>query len=108
MSTKQQSCRSAHAEPVSAVLRLTVPKKLAVHSCTPKSRTVADMGTPHSPAKITVDEYYEMARVGLIDGEIVAMAPIGNPHAYVVDVLKTDSWRSCAAARTSECRVHYA
>lgn len=54
------------------------------------------MGAPHPPGKITVDEYYEMARVGLIDpdarvelieGEIVAMAPIGNPHAYVVDVL---------------------
>ena len=54
------------------------------------------MGAPHSPGKITVDEYYEMARVGLIDpdarvelieGEIVAMAPIGNPHGYVVDVL---------------------
>jgi len=54
------------------------------------------MGVPHSPGMITVDEYYEMARVGLIDpdarvelieGEIVAMAPIGNPHGYVVDVL---------------------
>jgi len=54
------------------------------------------MSAPHSPGKITVDEYYEMARVGLIDpdarvelieGEIVAMAPIGNPHGYVVDVL---------------------
>ena len=54
------------------------------------------MGAPHSPEKITVDDYYEMARVGLIDpdarvelieGEIVAMAPIGNPHGYVVDVL---------------------
>lgn len=54
------------------------------------------MSAPHSPGKITVDEYYEMARVGLIDpdarvelieGEIVAMAPIGNPHGYVVDEL---------------------
>ena len=54
------------------------------------------MGLPHSSGKITVDEYYEMARTGLIDpdarvelieGEIVAMAPIGNLHAYVVDVL---------------------
>ena len=52
------------------------------------------MGAPHSPGKITVDEYYEMARVGLLDpdarvelieGEIIAMAPIGNPHGYVVD-----------------------
>ncbi|HEY2037511.1 MAG TPA: Uma2 family endonuclease [Steroidobacteraceae bacterium] len=54
------------------------------------------MSVPHSPGKITVDEYYEMARVGLLDpharvelieGEIVAMAPIGNPHGYVVDEL---------------------
>ena len=61
------------------------------------------MGAPHSPQKITVDEYYEMARVGLIDpdarvelieGEIVALAPIGNPHGYVVDVLND---RLCAA-----------
>jgi Uma2 family endonuclease len=54
------------------------------------------MSVPHSPGKITVDEYYEMARVGLLDpdarvelieGEIVAMAPIGTPHGYVVDAL---------------------
>lgn len=54
------------------------------------------MSVPHSPGKITVDEYYEMARVGqldpearveLIEGEIVAMAPIGTPHGYVVDAL---------------------
>ena len=59
------------------------------------------MGVPHSPAKITVDEYYEMARVGLLDpdaraelieGEIVAMAPIGTPHGYVVDVLSDRLW----------------
>jgi Uma2 family endonuclease len=40
--------------------------------------------------KFTVDEYYRMAKVGilhpderveLIDGAIVLMAPIGNPHA---------------------------
>jgi Uma2 family endonuclease len=54
------------------------------------------MGAPHSPGKITVSDYYEMARVGLLDpddrvelieGEIVAMAPVGNPHGYVVDEL---------------------
>lgn len=54
------------------------------------------MGAPHFPGSITVDDYYEMARLGLIDpdarvelieGEIIAMAPIGNPHGYVVDVL---------------------
>lgn len=59
------------------------------------------MRATHSPEKITVDDYYEMARVGLIDpdarvelieGEIVAMAPIGNPHAYAVDVLSERLW----------------
>src|SRR4051812_8250283 len=41
----------------------------------------------------TVDEYYEMARVGilkpderveLLDGEIVPMNPIGSPHSWCV------------------------
>jgi Uma2 family endonuclease len=44
----------------------------------------------------TVDEYYEMARVGilkpderveLLDGEIVRMNPIGSPHAWCVTEL---------------------
>ena len=46
--------------------------------------------------RITVDEYYRMgelgliapdARVELIDGEIIDMAPIGNPHMATVDRL---------------------
>jgi Uma2 family endonuclease len=66
-----------------------------------RTRAVAGMGVSHTPGKITVDEYYEMARVGLLDpdarvelieGEIVAMAPIGTPHGYVVDVLTERLW----------------
>jgi Uma2 family endonuclease len=46
--------------------------------------------------RITVDEYYRMAEVGLlapgarvelIEGEVFDMAPIGISHAYVVDAL---------------------
>jgi Uma2 family endonuclease len=46
--------------------------------------------------RITVDEYYRMAEVGLlapdarvelIDGEIIDMAPIGTDHCSVVDQL---------------------
>jgi Uma2 family endonuclease len=48
------------------------------------------------PHRLTVDEYYRMAEVGLlapdarvelIDGEIVDMAPIGSRHAATVDRL---------------------
>jgi Uma2 family endonuclease len=46
--------------------------------------------------RITVDEYHRMAEVGLIapdarveliEGEIIEMPPIGNPHAAAVDRL---------------------
>jgi Uma2 family endonuclease len=46
--------------------------------------------------RITVDEYYRMAEVGLlapdprvelIEGEIIDMAPIGMEHGWVVDQL---------------------
>jgi Uma2 family endonuclease len=75
------------------------------------------MGVPHSPGKITVDEYYEMARVGLIDpdarvelieGEIVAMAPIGNPHGMWWTSSATDFGPPCAAEHASERKVPYA
>jgi Uma2 family endonuclease len=48
--------------------------------------------------RISVDEYYRMAEVGLlqpgarvelIEGEIIDMAPIGSPHAGIVNVLTT-------------------
>ena len=48
------------------------------------------------PHRLTVDDYYRMAEVGvlspddrteLIDGEIVDMAPIGSAHADVVTLL---------------------
>lgn len=45
--------------------------------------------------RLTVDEYYRMAEVGLlawdarvelIEGEIIDMAPIGSRHAMTVDL----------------------
>jgi Uma2 family endonuclease len=48
------------------------------------------------PHRLTVDEYYRMAEVGLlppdarvelIEGEIIDMAPIGSRHAAAVDLL---------------------
>jgi Uma2 family endonuclease len=48
------------------------------------------------PHRLTVDEYYRMAEVGLlppdarvelIEGEIIDMAPIGSRHARTVDYL---------------------
>ena len=53
--------------------------------------------------RLTVDDYYRMgevgilapdARVELIDGEIIDMAPPGNLHAGTVDQLSALLWRS--------------
>jgi Uma2 family endonuclease len=55
------------------------------------------------PHRLTVDEYYRMAEVGLlspddrvelIEGEIVEMPPIGDRHAAVVDLLARTLIRS--------------
>jgi len=54
------------------------------------------MTPSHSRQPITVEEYYTRAQIGLIDpdarvelieGEVVDMAPIGNRHGYAVDLL---------------------
>lgn len=54
------------------------------------------MTPSHSRQPITVEEYYTRAQIGLIDpdarvelieGEVVDMAPIGNQHGYAVDLL---------------------
>ena len=56
----------------------------------------------------TVDEYYEMARVGiltesdrveLIEGEIVEMSPIGSRHQAIVDELTYRSSLNAVGAR---------
>jgi Uma2 family endonuclease len=59
--------------------------------------------------RITVDEYYRMAEVGLlaedarvelIEGEIIDMAPIGSRHAAVVDRLAQLLQRSVGVRAT--------
>lgn len=54
------------------------------------------MTPSHARQPITVEEYYTRAQIGLIDpdarvelieGEVVDMAPIGNWHCFAVDLL---------------------
>ncbi|MGH8301824.1 MAG: Uma2 family endonuclease [Steroidobacteraceae bacterium] len=69
-----------------------------------KSQTESRMTPSQSRQPITVEEYYTRAQIGLIDpdarvelieGEVVHMAPIGNRHGYAVDLL---NMRLCALA----------
>lgn len=62
------------------------------------------MTPSHSRQPITVEEYYTRAQIGLIEpdarvelieGEVIDMAPIGNRHGYAVDLLTA---RLCALA----------
>ena len=59
----------------------------------PPSEVDAEASQP-TPRRFSVDEYYAMAQAGilarnerveLIDGEIITMSPIGNPHGAGVD-----------------------
>lgn len=71
---------------------------------TSKTQAESRMTRSHSRQPITVEEYYTRAQIGLIDpdarvelieGEVVDMAPIGNRHGYAVDLLTA---RLCALA----------
>ncbi|HUN72757.1 MAG TPA: Uma2 family endonuclease [Steroidobacteraceae bacterium] len=62
----------------------------------PKLRSRAMVESISPPHRITVDEYYDMARTGLIardarveliEGEVVRMAPIGDRHCRAVEEL---------------------
>ncbi len=59
-----------------------------------KPRVQSEVQPEPTPRRFSVDEYYAMAeagilardeRVELIDGEIITMSPIGNPHGAGVD-----------------------
>jgi Uma2 family endonuclease len=66
----------------------------------------------------TVDEYYEMARVGilkpgerveLLDGEIVPMSPITSPHAWCVNHVTGTFYRiedRCKVSVQKPLRLH--
>ena len=75
------------------------PEPVAIRQGPPESAAVAPPESPppaREKRKFTVAEYYRMAEVGilhhterveLLDGEIIVRAPIGEPHATVVDRL---------------------
>ena len=76
------------------------PSRDGVAAAPVKPPPAMAVAAPPAPAresrKFTVAEYYRMAEVGilhpterveLIDGEIIVMAPIGEPHATGVDRL---------------------
>ena len=69
---------------------------------------------PHD-RRFTVDEYYRMAEVGildrderveLVDGRIVAMSPIGSAHAWCVSLLNRIFARRDDAVVTVQNPVH--
>jgi len=69
-----------------------------------KPQAESRMTPSQSHQQITVEEYYTRAQIGLIDpdarvelieGEVIDMAPIGNRHGYAVDLLNA---RLCALA----------
>ena len=71
-----------------------VPAAIAPDVPAPAANPAAELA--REKRKFTVAEYYRMAEVGilhhterveLLDGEIIVMAPIGEPHATVVDRL---------------------
>lgn len=72
---------------------MTTPTKAPAQ---PAQTETSDTSNAPEHRKFTVDEYYHMAEVGilrpderveLIDGEIILMPPIGEPHAVGVDNL---------------------
>lgn len=72
---------------------------------TPKLRTRAAVERTPTPHPITVDEYYDMdrtgllepdARVELIEGEVVHMPPMGSLHGSAADFLAHLLYRAAA------------
>ena len=101
-SPKQHARRSPHRQPVSGAG--TISLWVARLTCDTLSEEDAGMATDlqsrpfafDTARRYTIEEYYRLvedgrleedARVELLDGRIVGMAPIGPEHQWVVDVL---------------------
>ena len=87
---KEPTTVAAPAAPAAAAVPAAIAPEVAVPAAEPAAELVREK------RKFTVAEYYRMAEVGilhhterveLLDGEIIVMAPIGEPHATVVDRL---------------------
>jgi Uma2 family endonuclease len=72
------------------------------------------VGPISSPRRITVDEYYDMARIGviapdarveLIEGEIVPMPPIRDRHGSAVEELDELLHRAVAGHARVRCQM---
>lgn len=80
----------------------------------PKLRSEAMVGPTASNRRITVDQYYDMARSGLIapdarveliEGEVVPMAPIGDRHGSAVEELDELLHRAVAGRARVRCQM---
>jgi Uma2 family endonuclease len=79
-----------------------------------KLRSQAMAKPTSSHHRVTVDEYYDMARTGLIapdarveliEGEVVRMAPIGDRHGSAVEELDELLHRSVAGRARVRCQM---
>lgn len=75
---------------------------------------MVDSTSSHSHHRVTVDEYYDMARTGLIapdarveliEGEVVRMAPIGDRHGGAVEELDELLHRAVAGRARVRCQM---
>jgi Uma2 family endonuclease len=77
-----------------------------------RSQAMVESISPHR--RITVDEYYDMARVGLIgpderteliEGEVVRVAPIGDRHGCAVEALDELLHQAVTGRARVRCRM---
>lgn len=80
----------------------------------PKLRSQAIVESISSPRRITVTEYYDMARTGviapderveLIEGEVIRMPPIGDRHGGAVEELNELLVQALAGRARVRCQL---